>query len=249
MNRLIRLLLFCVVLASIGCSSFKTNFLFRSEDNSHWQREKHLKGVPVTLKIPTHVRIDVIEKRYIFLGVGQKGIVDLKQNFPLRSVEYTPIETEKMFLVDLKRPAAGTIDATLDFDAEQQYFNKIQNNVTDQTVDAVSALLEQVAPSGLLGAPTNEGDAATNPKFSKRIKEVTTVVASKVFEFDSPGFEDNVTQFLCDHLNGCHNCNLNDLPLGVPNKSEPATEQPSPEEATTVARPQHEYFIDDMRTD
>ena len=203
-----------LVICMTGCASFGTNFLHRTEDNSAWQNEKHLRGVPVTLKVPTHVRIDVIEKSYLLRNA--KSVQRKNPAFPLRTVQYTPIETEKIFLVDLKRPGAGTIGATLKFDAQEQYFNSIKTDVTDETLSAISALVAQVAPGGLIGSPTNE--TGTPTAFQQRIKELNSVVASNVFEFDAPDFEQQVTAFLSEHLNCCHDCgvkkSLNPDPVG-----------------------------------
>ena len=65
-------------------------------------------------------------------------------------------------------------------------------------------LIGQIAPSGLIGTPTSEEQVPS--ELRGRIKEVSTVVASKVFEFDAPNFETLVSDFLGKHLNCCHDC-------------------------------------------
>lgn len=202
MKRYVILALTAFAITSMGCNSFSTNFLHRDEGNFLWLKHQKLQGVPVTLKVPTHVRIDVTEKSYMLLN--SNGIQQKSPGFPLRSVSYEPIQTEKIFLVDLKRPAAGTIGANLDFDADEQYFNSIKNEVDDQTIGAVSDLIGQIAPSGLIGTPTSEEQVAS--ELRGRVKEVSTVVASKVFEFDAPDFEILVSEFLGKHLNCNHDC-------------------------------------------
>ncbi len=210
----------------VGCSSFSANFLYRSEDNQSWLRKKHLRGVPVTLKIPTHVRIDVIEKRYMFLN-GDGKIIQDSPGFPIRSVKYTPIETEEIFLVDIKRPGAGTIDTTIEFDAENQYFKEIKTDITDTTIESISSLIGSIAPGGLIGAPTSEVVPAA---YTNRVKEVESVVASKVFEFEAPDFELLVGDFLGQHLNCCHDCGQprsSIAPTSNHNNTEPESLEPT----------------------
>lgn len=194
-----------------GCSSFSSTLVHRAEDNMAWEKRK-LHGVPITLKVPTHVRIDVTEKHFFVLNQAKddKTLVTRLERkaakFPIREVAYHLIETEKIFTVDLKRPGAGTINAKVDFAPDDQYFNEIKTKVVDETIDQVGNLISQVAPSGLFGAPTS--DAEPGKFVSGRIKELPSVVASKIFEIDSPDFEIQVRAFLGRHLNCCNSCDL-----------------------------------------
>lgn len=215
-----------------GCASFSTNMIHRSEDDSGWCREKHLRGIPVTLKVQTHLKIDVLEKNFLVLNQSRDeiktAIVTSKQSkIPMRTVQYTPIETEQIFLVDLKRPGAGTIDANIDLDADAQYFKEIKTQVEDKTIDAVGNLVAGIAKSGLLGKPTSEG-GGVQPGFGNRVKVVTKVVASKVFEIDAPNFEVEVADFLNEHLNCCHTCLVSE-PFDIP-----TSELPFPVEKSSI---------------
>jgi hypothetical protein len=212
--------------ALVGCASFSTVMLNRSEDNTSWQKEKFLRGVPITLKVPTHLRIDVLEKHYLIAetssksGVVHNPVVRSKAPFPIRAVAYTSIETEKIFLVDLKRPGAGTINAEIDFDPDSQYFKSIKSEVEDETIKAIGDLIAAVAPGGLFGAPTSEGVGSE----LTGIKEIQSVVASQVFEVDAPDFEMQVMAFLNHHLNCCHDCGIvqpgNLAPWVLPSRAE-----------------------------
>jgi hypothetical protein len=214
----------------LGCSSFSSTLLHRTEDNCAWKQERMLHGVPITLKVPTHVRVDVAEKHFLVLDQVQRkrrdgstvtvqAIHRKAAKFPLREVTYHMIETEKVFVVDLKRPGAGTIDAKLDFDADDQYFDEIKTKVVDETIEQVGNLIAQVAPSGLFGAPTAD---TAGEKVSNRIKQVFTVVASNIFEIDAPDFEFQLRAFLDRHLNCCHDCGL------LPVDTAPPVELPAP---------------------
>lgn len=196
-------LCFLAIPLATGCASFSATMLHRGECNTGWEKERHLRGVP------THIRVDVIEKHYLVLDSDGKTVSRKSADFPIREVIYTPIETEKIFLVDLKRPGAGTINATIDLNADEQYFNQIETKVVDTTIDAVGDLLAQIAPGGLIGAPTAEGgEPKGDDPFKDRIKEVSSVVASEIFEIDSPSLERDMQDFLARHLNCCHTCSM-----------------------------------------
>jgi hypothetical protein len=46
-----------------GCTSVKSTYLHRNDADSRWARN-HIKGIPVTLEVPTHVRFSVFETMY-----------------------------------------------------------------------------------------------------------------------------------------------------------------------------------------
>lgn len=225
-----------LLLAASGCASFSSTLLHRSEDNSGWEKKHLLRGVPVTLKVPTHVRIDVTEKHFLVLdstltpdGMRIASVHRISARFPIREVTYSMIETEKIFLVDLKRPGAGTINAKLTFDADEQYFTEVKTKVVDETIARVGNLIAQIAPSGLIGAPTAE--EAKPARFRGRVKEVRNVVASQVFEIDAPDYEEQVRMFLDRHLNCCHDCGV------LPIDTRPAVELPARDLYPMMERP------------
>jgi len=234
-----------LLVAFTGCCSFSSTLLHRSEDNSTWDKKRLLQGVPITLTVPTHVRIDVSEKHFLVLNhvdrlrtdgstVRVKAVQRQAAKFPLREVIYHVIETEKIFVVDLKRPGAGTVDATMKIDADDQYFDEIRTKVVDETMEQVGNLIAQVAPSGLFGSPTTRVAGA---KVSNRVKQVSNVVASRVFEIDAPDFEYQVRAFLDRHLNCCHDCSV------LPVETVPPAQLPLPAvyplaERTLIAPPE-----------
>lgn len=188
----------------LGCTSFSSVLLHRGEDNQGWEREKHLHGIPITLKVPTHVRVDILAKHVFLLDDGT--VKRSRAPFALRELNYNFIETEKIFTVDVKRPAAGRLNATVDLDPENQYLKQISEQLADETISEVGNLIAAIAPGGLVGLPTNDSRRAT--ALDERVKEVTSVVASQVFEVDAPDFELQVMQFLNRHLNCCHDCGV-----------------------------------------
>lgn len=217
-SRWILVVIGVAMLTSLGCRSFSSVFLFRNESNSEWETKRLLHGIPVTLKVPTHVKIDILEKSFIVHQEGD-GFRHFVPPVPLRDVKHHFIENDKVFVVDLKRPAAGSLTASVDLDPDQQYFNKIDRQYTDTTIEAVTGLLGVVAQNGLFGVKTTEGGSnqvETERSTFKIHRPVISTVASEIFEIDAPDFEVQVSEFLSTHLNGCHSCAQGSQVVDVP---------------------------------
>ena len=180
-----------------SCKSIESTFFSRNEMNTGWQKVEHLKGVPITLKVPTHLKVEVIEKHYLTTSTigGVSQVTHLKVPVPMREVRHDFIRTEKMFTVDFKRPAAGRMDLTLEMN-DEQYFKKIEHEVEDETINAISNLVQSVG--------SQFRPAAGGEDVEKNVKEVESVVAFKVFEIDAPDFELQLSEFLQCHLNQSH---------------------------------------------
>lgn len=185
-----------ILLIPAGCHSIRTQLLHRDENNSCWKK-KRLTGIPITLKVPTHLRVTVVEK--ILLDKESKPIaLDGKEPLTFRDVRYNFLVTEKIFTVDLERPAAGTLNYTAQF--EDQYFKQLQSQVNDQTIEqtsmALQRILQTVAPQGLIARRT-----AADEKPAE-VTEVDSVLAATVLEIDAPDFELKLEEFLNAYLNG-----------------------------------------------
>lgn len=214
---MVRCIALLLVVSMCGCSSFKSTLLTRDESNMHWQSVPRLKGVPITVKVPTHLKVIVFEKH--FFHNTEKGPERLEVPVVIRDFDTEVINTEKMFTVDFKRPAAGSIEMTAEF--EEQYFKKIEDKVVDETIDDVANLLSKTIP--LLTPTVDTGDDANlnDTQVGKlEMTEVKSVVAVGVFEFDEPDFEEQVMGFINCHVNNSHNA------LTVPPGVSPITRLP-----------------------
>ena len=225
------LFLLALSVSAPGCTSFSSTFLHRDESNNCWEKERHLKGIPVTLTVPTHVQVSVVENHYLYLDADTGQICRLKNKRQLRDANYSFINTQKLFVVDMKRPASGILQTNITLNPEQQYFESIQNQVANTTIGSVSNLLSAVSggsasapnPSLTGAAPSNSTLSATasptpptttastpqpeTPTF-ENVKQVQSTLASEIFEIDAPDFEQQVCRFLDTHLNACHSCNV-----------------------------------------
>jgi len=93
-----------------GCSSIKTTVYDRLEDDTIVANpDQHLKGVPVSLKVPTHLELMVEERT--FWRVEGTEMIPVTSCRPTRTVSHDIKYTEKIFLVDPVRPAAGPTGA------------------------------------------------------------------------------------------------------------------------------------------
>lgn len=224
-----------------GCSSARSTLLHRGELDQGWETERFLHGVPITLQVPTHIKLEIVETRYLGLfGVdesvdaaegartGRIEWVDSRSiDVPLRSVRHSLIKSAKIFTVDPKRPAAGTLDATLKFGGMNgQYFDQIDYMVEDKTIEAVTGLIAQIAKQGLFGVPTTE--VRSGADVDEYLYGVDTVVASGMFSLEAPDLELQVAQFLDRHLNNCHTCQVVPPGVPVPHLQGPVFSEPCP---------------------
>ena len=198
-----RLLLLLAAVVTLGCSSMRSTMLYRSESNTHWEKERRLKGVPITVKVPTHMKVTVFENQYLLDKPGAVQFVEL--DVPVRSVTTELIKTDKIFTIDPKTPGSGTAGVNMTF--KSQYPNSIAYRIEDDTLDAIASLLSK--NKGAFGISTSEQDPG---KFAD-LKPIPAVVATTILELDAPDLELQLAEFLRTHLNGCHTCEI--TPPGV----------------------------------
>lgn len=202
-----------VTLATVtGCSSIKSTMVQRDESNTHWEKQRCLKGVPITLKVPTHLKVYVFDQHFIEkVDVGDRSVIRAsKIDVPLRDYSAEIVKTDKIFTVDFKRPGAGPNNVKLEMD--NQAIKKIQHDVTDETFKKVAGLIDGITlKKGILGDPNIKtkggGEAIQSQDGTKKVvqlREVKSLVAVGFFEIDSPMFEEEVQEFLNCHLNKAH---------------------------------------------
>lgn len=130
-----------------------------------------------------------------------------------RLVSFTPQQlvvetqldyTDKIFLVDFRRPAAGILnlnEASMD---DEQYFSKVQADVTERTLEDVGKALDTlkgtVTPpkpplAMATGADTPPGSGNGSVNFQM------SIVASKRFDISEPDWEARMNAFIDSKLN------------------------------------------------
>ncbi len=212
------------LLASLsGCTSISSTMLNRTDndvfvgnsngDTKSCNQSRPFKGVPITVRVPTH--LDVAIKESILLARDNRDkLYQLTSSKRHTFVEAKLVETDKVFTVDPKRSAAGTLTQTLTFGNKgthaddpdnSQYFKTIAYKIQDDTITKVNDSLTTLLP--LLGKkPTTGKSTAGGATLGIIQEEVSGVIAWKRFDLDAPDFEAQVECFIEEHLNRCDDC-------------------------------------------
>jgi hypothetical protein len=193
------------VATMVGCTSVTSTYLHRNENDSRWVRTKG-KGFPVTLDVPTHLRIDIYENIYLNKREGE-FVRDLTNKALLRSrmVSYDVITEKKMMLVDFKRPAAGLFENKVSF--EKQYLKAVDTKSKDETIakvgGAINEILKTVIPIPKKAAPGKQAaERIGSVASSNDISVKGSWVAGEVFKLDDPEFEVRLSDFLGRYTRG-----------------------------------------------
>lgn len=211
-------ILVATAFSTTGCTSFRSLIMHRQEDDSLSRQccPRKTCGVPVKLKVPSHVEVAIVETYFIIPPRGNEDnkkppkIQTLTPNGRNRilSVEKSLEYTDKVFTVDFPRPFAGTLSlgdqdsdkAGLEFDAEQ-YFKSIRGKVEDETIDTITKVLG----SDAFAATTGETTRALNVKVENgNYQRLKRVVAFQRFDISEQGWEDQMQAFIDQHLGQCN---------------------------------------------
>ena len=192
MTRLV--LLIIAVSIFPGCTSM-TSMVMNRDDGDNFSRNSQApqKGIPITVAIPTHLKVRIEEEYYI--TKQGKHIYPTK---PILSVETGFDYEDKIFMVDLKRPAVGTIQTDILIDPKSQYFSAIKGKVVDNTIREITDILGQFSVP--LGIKTSGELNVTGLN-----KDLRTVAYAR-FDINSADFEQQLNQFLDHHINNCNTC-------------------------------------------
>jgi hypothetical protein len=183
-----------------ACTSISSTHVKRNPEACGWDT-KHLRGVPITVKVPTHLELKVIETQYLF---GNSPICVNGIPHATRRVEHTVREKDEIFTVDFARPAAGTGSADITF--EGQYLKSVNGSIDDRTLRDITGAIKNIfgtlgklpgaqppiALTGLKGI----GDVA-------EIQAIDSVIADRLFDVTDPMLAEHVREFVHTYLNGC----------------------------------------------
>jgi hypothetical protein len=178
-----------------------------------WFRSKSrpYRGVPVKLRVRTHVDV-YVKERYVLTRVGgdksnqwmEKSLGDCKAPTRLLFVDTEEIYGDQVVITDFKRPASGSIDMDVEFN-EQSYFKNVHSKVVDTTITDSTALLTTVLTgTGILKASLDGNTLESYNTESLQWQE--RVVAYQRFDINAADFEQQLEKFIIDHLNSCNQC-------------------------------------------
>lgn len=213
----VRALLIPMLLGALqGCASIKTTFYTRHEDDTLCkERDCPLNGVPVMVKVPTHLEVKVNETLHFYKHQGKARLDLINQNsYAIREVEPSLRFTEKMFVVDPKRPLSGTATygftfaGAADADSEKNghgYLKGVKYKVDDETITNVIDLIANITP--LLASPVANGvNESDKPASITNVYTTKRTIAYAIFDLAAPDLEHQVNAFLEMHVNGCSPC-------------------------------------------
>ncbi len=136
------------------------------------------------------------------------------------TVETELLYTDKVFLVDLKRPAGGVLDlkeASMD---EEQYFSKIKAEVEERTLADISEALQTITDpvsnlfkSGKANQAIPTSAATPTAESNSDVNFQKSVVATQRFDISEPGWEERLQAFVNAHL--CPQPSIGQLPLEI----------------------------------
>lgn len=218
------------ILLSNGCSSIKTTAYDRLEDDTLIANpDEHLKGIPVSLKVPTHLELTVEEKT--FWRAEGTELIPVTSCRCTRTVSHKVQYTEKIFLVDPMRPGAGPRgdvasnsygfsfknDDITDEDIKKnirerdyQYSGKgqlsgIHYHIQDETIIRSAELLN-ASLQFIKKLPSPKGSLSSFGEGNQDVKglnliQTTRVIAWSRFDLNSEHFEGDVWGFLETYVN------------------------------------------------
>lgn len=212
---------FCIILLMMisicGCTSFRTTIVQRGSDNRFCPNfpTSKTKGLPVKLKVPTHIEATITEKFFVESvqnAAGPDGAANTKNRVQCREiglwldgqrirhleVDTKVIYTEKVFTVDFRRPAGGLLNlSTIDFDSEQ-YFKQVKANYEEKTLSQITSALNTLKP-GLTGRAS-----ASNLNGLAGILMDTRTVAVARFDISETDWESQLQCFVDHHITSCY---------------------------------------------
>jgi len=196
--RLVAILSFVLAAASCGCTSIRSTLFSYDGCEDCGRVKKHLKGVPTTLAVPTHLLVTVTQVEWGKVD-PTTGAVVLMPELKTQDVDIKPVVQPEIFTVDFKRPASGTLSYKLGFDKDRQYITSIENELEDTTIKDVAGLVAAVIKAVPAPARGFVRDAtAGNP-----LVPFPNVVATELFAISEPDLQNRVQAFLAKYVNDC----------------------------------------------
>ena len=205
--RLLLGLILLIPLLHVGCTSFNTMTLGRLDNDSLFVEcfGHKQKGIPVKLKVPTHVVVSIYEQQVLLRG--DDGVRLQSFSPPQYEVESELSYTDKVFLVDFVRPAGGSLTIGspgsngITFD-DDQYFKTIKAEVQEETMKQIGTALDTVKGALTSAGGIVEGEDTDHPnlKFEK------SIIACQRFDLARPHWEEEVNAFVEEYIGECGTC-------------------------------------------
>lgn len=180
----------------VGCRSAASTYVQPDPERGGWTT-RHLRGVPITVKVPTHLEVRVVERQYLALGKEgeQPSVLTCA-----RRVELDVREKDEVFTVDAVRPGAGTLNYKATFN--KQYFKTFDSKVEDKTIESITNAIATITPSLKNLAAPAKGKSSSADSADEKLPFIDHLVAVRVFDVHDHGLEAAVRDFLACYLCG-----------------------------------------------
>lgn len=191
-----------VVALGSGCHSASSTHVLPNPETGGWDTKK-IPGIPVTVKVPTHLELKVIKRTYI-----NPGTFDEIQS--VRFVKEHIHHKDQLFMVDSVRPASGLLTMSAKMQEKNQFFSTYNTKIEDNTIKTITSLVPNLGE--VLGnlkkarVIADDTNAILQAEEGMDIPYVDSVQAVKVFEVNSPSLTDDVREFLATHINCAPDC-------------------------------------------
>lgn len=197
-NRCAQAAFICMFLAT-GCSSIKSTHVERDLSLCGWRTTK-LHGTPITLTVPHHYKITIIDVCYEKAGNVLRDKDSDEKPITTREVAFEVEESQEIFTVDFVKPGAGTLHATANLDADKQYFSGIETKIVDNTIQEITNSVKT------LSSTLAQFRSAPHTFTDLTITQHKRVVAVAYVDVADPTAKEKIHEFLWHHLNNCNNC-------------------------------------------
>lgn len=200
-----------VLMAAAGCSSMHATSVQGGVPRASGD------GFPIVLQRPRYLRVTekqvvdrvVVSSRPSSVGDGggdtivtpgsaqpaprastatPTAVVEAK-DYSSREISYEIVPVSEVFLVDIKRPAAGTAEFAIEFEAGQSYPKRVAAKTEDKTIEAagsaVGSMLEKVSKAF---KPTSDDKPLPPlPSGASTVRVASTVVHVWLYDMDRLG--------------------------------------------------------------
>src|ERR1700738_373421 len=96
--KIVPLLVLALSMTSAGCTSIRSTMLAYDGCQEDSRVQKHLKGGPTTLTVPTHLQVTIRNTRWGKIDANTGAVTFVKDLEP-QDVEITPIKQKEIFTV------------------------------------------------------------------------------------------------------------------------------------------------------
>jgi hypothetical protein len=165
-------------------------------------RTTHLCGTPITLSVPHHYTVTIIDNYYEKNGNVLRDSND-PEHKPLctRDVSFAVEDTKEIFTVDFVKPGAGTLATSATLDPTSQYFTGIHNTIEDTTIQEITSSIKSLTSTlsplrSVRSTASSDASVVPHPR----------VVAVIYVDVADPMAKEKIHEFLCHHLNECNGC-------------------------------------------